>query len=471
LNCRVSASLVLVSFLFSLAGCASLQAKKARPADLTIFFSSDTRGMLRRCGCSDGQLGGVSARANYIKFNRVAGRTLVLDAGDTLFDGLSVDPAKRDFYMLKSRTLLSAMKQAGYDAAQVGEYDFAYGPGFLAEASRESGFDFLAANVVADTGDNRALSFKPAVVKQFQGFSVGVLGVLDSGFPYKDFPESFGGVTVYDAAASARDSINGLRGKADIIIVLAHMSVDPVEGLAKAVPDADIIIQGHSQEVLEEPVRVGNTIIVKGFNKGKHIGRLDIWLGDKKPGGNGRKVEKVDYSVIALDESLPADPEVEKIIAGYRQELKSRKFVFDEPGPEGAGGFAGSDACKSCHAEQYKNWSATRHAGSYQSLVKTGDQYDPECLPCHTTGYGYKTGYIIGSEQTLRAVGCESCHGRAAMHISGIMAGHTSAMAGTVRRAVGEDTCRGCHDDYNSPRFEYERYKAMGGAHRGGGNK
>ncbi len=440
-----------------------------RPADLTVFFSSDTRGMLRRCGCSEGQLGGLSARANYIKFNRAEGKTLVVDAGDTLFDGLGVAPEKRDFYLLKARTLLSAMGQSGYDAALVGEYDLAYGLDFLAGAASESGFPFLATNISAETGGNGKNPFKTSIVKQFPDFSVGVIGVVDSRFPYKSFPGSFAGITVSDTAAAAQAGIKELRGKADLIIVLAHLSIMPVEGLAKAIPDADIIIQGHSQEELPSPLKEGNTFIVKGFNKGKHIGRLDIWLGGvRKSGKFGRRIQDIKYSVIALDESIPPDREVERIIAGYREELKKRKFVIATPEPAGADRYAGPGACKACHPAEYKNWSETAHSGAYQSLVKTGDQFDPECLPCHTTGYGYSTGYNnTGASPALRDVTCESCHGRGGAHAFGSKTGCFLHVTTTVRRAVSEDVCRGCHDDYNSPKFEYEQYKAKGGAHRG----
>jgi 2',3'-cyclic-nucleotide 2'-phosphodiesterase (5'-nucleotidase family) len=80
----LSLTVLVLSFIAPASGHA------AAGPDLTIFFSSDTRGMIRRCGCTDGQLGGLSSRASYIKSHR-NDRTLVLDAGDTLFDGLD-DP-------------------------------------------------------------------------------------------------------------------------------------------------------------------------------------------------------------------------------------------------------------------------------------------------------------------------------------------------------------------------------------------
>ena len=109
--------------------------------------------------------------------------TLVLDAGDTLFDGPEPPPDMREFYSLKARTLFMAMKQSGYDAATAGEYDLAYGKDFLLDAARETGFTVLSANVSAK-GKH---PFKAAVVRKLNGLWAGVLGVIDDQFPYKSF--------------------------------------------------------------------------------------------------------------------------------------------------------------------------------------------------------------------------------------------------------------------------------------------
>ncbi len=433
----------------------------ARPADLTVFFTSDTRGMLRRCGCTEGQMGGLSARASYLKSHRVEGRTLVLDAGDTLFGGMDYVEAKREFYTLKGRTIFKAMGEAGYDAASFGEYDFAFGWDLLYDTARVAGFPFVATNAAVDTGPlpvGPGGWYKSSVVKDVGGFKVGVIGVMDPAFPYASFERSFRGVSVSDPAGAAEGEISALKGNADLVIVLAHLSVSDLEGFVKGLRGADIVIQGHSQEMLEEPELINGALLVKGFNKGKHIGRLDLWLG--RDGGR-TVVRDYRYSVIAIDESIPPDPKVEEIIAGYRDTLKARKFVFQENDPEGAGHYVGPGSCKGCHADEYARWSETGHAKAFSALTKTNDQFDPECLPCHTTGYGWMSGYnaLTGKYPDVT---CESCHGPGSTH-----APSDPLNTVGVTKAVDEKTCRGCHDEENSPNFEYERYKAMGGAHLG----
>ena len=435
-------AVVVLLFLPSLA--------QARQPDLTIFFSSDTRGMLRRCGCSQGQMGGLSARATYIKANSPKGRTLVLDAGDILFNDPKQKESWADFYEIKARTMLKAMEVSGYAAAVPGEYDFAFGAEFLKDAARDTDFPFVAANV-----SYRCVPvFRPYVIKKVGNLKVAIIGVLDDAFPYKNF-QAYDGLTVSDAREAAERSIRTIGDKADLRIVLAHLSITDPAKFAESVSGADIVVQGHSDEILDAPVKAGGALLVKGFYKGKQIGRLDIWLSGRK---GGKRVADYKYQVVQLDESIPFNPQVEGLLAKYREKLKEKNFSFNAPDPEGKGSFVGARACRGCHEKSFSNWSATKHAHAFSDLVKTGDQYDPECLPCHTTGYGFASGYPAGGRR-MKNTACEDCHGRGSLHAAG--------KAG-MDKVVKEGVCASCHDEYDSPNFDFEKYKAMGGAHRGG---
>lgn len=90
-------------------------------------------------------------------------------------------------------------------------------------------------------------------------------------------------------------------------------------------------------------------------------------------------------------------------------------------------GFIGTKACKKCHIKQFKSWAETKMAKAFELLEpgvraeakkKTGldpekdYSQDPECLPCHTTGYS-RVGGFVSLEKTPQLVGvsCEMCHG------------------------------------------------------------
>lgn len=471
----VSLALLFCALLL-LPACALRAAAGKDSPDLTVFFTSDTRGMLRKCGCSEGQMGGISARASYIRHNANPGRTIVLDAGDTFFDGMDIDPSRRDFYLLKSGTLASAIEASGCDAINLGEFDLAFGPVFLEKAVKTSGLEFLSANVSVKDGSGGYVSpFAGSMVKDIGGVRVGVAGVIDDTFPYASFPDSFSDVKVTDQAAAAGREIKKLAYDADIIILLAHESIQPVEKLAEGLAGVDVIIQGHTQEHLEAPLVIVDTLVFKGYTMGKYIGRLDIWLKKGSPGGKAR-IKRYKFSAEPLGESVVPDMEVEGIISAFREKLKGKAELPGGsylPGlPEGV---IGPDACKACHPVEYENWSNTAHARAYQSLVTKKDQYDPECLPCHTTGYKYSTvdtdGVTAYRHDGLADVTCEACHGNGAGHAAFYSGGKPEAGSGVnpdgnIRRGVTEELCVGCHNEANSPFFSYPDYLEKGGAHR-----
>ena len=65
----------------------------------------------------------------------------------------------------------------------------------------------------------------------------------------------------------------------------------------------------------------------------------------------------------------------------------------------------------------FAKWQSTKHSHAFDALVNqakkpSNRQFDPECVVCHTIGYGYQSGYL-GDQKTahLKHVGCENCHG------------------------------------------------------------
>lgn len=70
-------------------------------------------------------------------------------------------------------------------------------------------------------------------------------------------------------AAAARE----LKPQVDVLIALTHLGFRQDQALAEAVPELDWIFGGHSHTVLEQPVRVGNTLIAQGGSHGRFLGR------------------------------------------------------------------------------------------------------------------------------------------------------------------------------------------------------
>jgi hypothetical protein len=125
--------------------------------------------------------------------------------------------------------------------------------------------------------------------------------------------------------------------------------------------------------------------------------------------------------------------------------------------------YVGSDACKTCHENEYRNFMAyAKKAISFRSIerVRKGltDEEVKGCYTCHTTGYG-KPGGFISLEKTphLKNAGCEVCHGPGEFHIS-------MRDSRYIKRKMKIEDCEVCH---TSERVRAFRYKPMlhGGAH------
>ncbi len=152
--------------------------------------------------------------------------------------------------------------------------------------------------------------------------------------------------------------------------------------------------------------------------------------------------------------------------------------------------YVGSQDCKKCHLKEYRSWEETKMASSFDNL-KPGTRVeakekagldpnkdyttDPECLPCHTTGYGKPGGFVdVETTPDLVGVGCEMCHGPGGTYIQdGYMTLKNREYKKAELVAVGmvdtitAEQCNGCHnadspfvgDDYV---FDFEARKDEG---------
>ncbi len=107
--------------------------------------------------------------------------------------------------------------------------------------------------------------------------------------------------------------------------------------------------------------------------------------------------------------------------------------------------YSGEELCSVCHEKPHATWSLTNHAYAFETLVEHGADRDPECLPCHTVGWGKPGGFDPKLRQDhLRGVQCESCHGRGGPHQSPEFA-----------KAGFEAVCLECHTQEHSLHFVF----------------
>jgi 2',3'-cyclic-nucleotide 2'-phosphodiesterase (5'-nucleotidase family) len=370
---------------------------------------------------------------------RASTPTLLLDNGD-------VNQGYGRQSELKYETAMKAMAAMGYAAMNVGERDLQLGIDYLRYVSDFANVPLLSANIVDAEG---MPVFQPHVLRTMGGgdteVTAAVIGVISTSFK-EQVELSNPGLTVQDYGPTVEQIIGSLQGKANVLILLAHMNEQEASGLAERFKAINFIIVSHSgDDPFTKPFIQEDAPIGFSGAEGKNLGVARFEL-------RNRRVRLSEYSTIKLDAALEDSPAMTAILQDYRHMVRAEKLVESVPTVEhDKGPFTGNAACSECHGDSALLFAGDKHAHAFDSLAAKGDDYDPECVRCHTVGFGYVTGFVSHeSTPELEHVGCENCHGPGSTHARNPLEegyGH-----------VSEETCTACHDLANSPNFVYEEY-------------
>jgi len=300
--------------------------------------------------------GSISERGGFARMKTVIdgvkGRypdTFVLDAGD-----FSMGTPYQTIFSTEAAEL-RMMGLLGFDAVALGNHEFDYRAQGLTDmfhAAMGSGDTLpyvMLANVdwdatMADAdlaGDARYLKAAMEVYGVVEDYAIiekggvkaavfGIMGKEADSYA----PES--GLIFEDPIEAARRVVAQIRvgSDADIIIALSHSGLDDIpdrsecERLAAAVPEIDLIVSGHSHTRLEQPIVVGDTVIVASGEYTHDIGHIVL-------GRNGGRFAVESYELLPVSANLPKDSEVEAAIMGFRALVDERYlskfgYSFDE---------------------------------------------------------------------------------------------------------------------------------------------
>jgi len=363
---------------------------------------------------------------------------LLLDGGDLMGRRNQNEKHQTTF-------LLEVTGDLGYDAIGLGERDLNYGLGYLLKAVKDFDLPFTNANV-RETATGKLILPEYLVVEK-NGIKFGIVSVLDDSQKIITMTSDDPGLEIQDPIPVLRELLPRVRKKADTIILLGHLGDQITETVIKEVKGIDICVLGHTFKSLKTERILDDTILLSATHEGRYIGRADIFV--EKSNG---KVMAVDVNVTSLDESVESEPAMLARVDAYKVSLEEFKEAKRAAYPRSYGSekenFLGERACKSCHDDAWKVYAGSAHRRAFNSIRNKGQNFEPECIVCHTTGYQYKNGYSDQSPYNkLANVQCEACHGYGTEH----------ARDGKwVARA--KDSCVTCHDKENSPDFDYETY-------------
>jgi 2',3'-cyclic-nucleotide 2'-phosphodiesterase (5'-nucleotidase family) len=297
-------------------GCGTEGAKKrpaARPADLTVVFSSDLLGKVRSCGCVIEDMGGLGRWATFTgRVRESVDNLIVVDAGDAFGPELS-------FTQKEAELAFDAMNVVGLDAFTPGETEFVFGLPFLLQVASRANFPIVAANIV-DPATGKGIFGPPYTIKTLKGgLRVAITGVLDDAIRFPAYID-VSKFKVLPAIETIRSLVPEIRTKADFLIVLSHMGMERSNELARQVGDFDLVVVGHGKPVIKQLEKQGKSIMLATGGSGQYMGRIDLSLS-----GAG-VIEQGQMKLLPLKDDIPLNQEVKDLFTQYGVPLTDKEL-------------------------------------------------------------------------------------------------------------------------------------------------
>jgi 2',3'-cyclic-nucleotide 2'-phosphodiesterase (5'-nucleotidase family) len=249
----------------------------ARRVSLTILHTTDVHGRILPTRDYDGTdgLGGLLRCATVIEGIRTNTPNLLLvDAGDLYQGGM-------ESFLTGGRIMNDALAWLQYDAWVVGNHEFDWGLDVLAPALASSSAPVLGANVGVRPGRPHPLPhIRPFVMRELDGLRVAIIGLTTPAIAAWSRPHLIGDV-VFDGSVNCLQRVMpSVRAEnPDLMVLLVHQGyraqgdneVNEVNQIARAFPEIDLILGGHTHQAVEQA-------IVNGVHYAQ-AGYYGIWLG------------------------------------------------------------------------------------------------------------------------------------------------------------------------------------------------
>jgi 2',3'-cyclic-nucleotide 2'-phosphodiesterase (5'-nucleotidase family) len=290
--------------------CAGLAcAAEAPERTLTIVHTNDLHARL--LPDAKGRGGFAEVAATIQKACAGAEACLVMDGGD-MVQGSPVSS------MFEGVPVYEIANRLGIDVATLGNHEFDYGWGKIAQFTDVADFPILNANL--EHPDGGQLGDAPStILTTLNGIRVGVVGVLTESLPYLVAPDAYGKWVAKPVVKSVAGIVAELNNQADVVIVLGHLDDHEEKGLL-GIPGVDFVISGHSHSGLSEPIRDEDSAVVRVKAFGHQIGRLELAV-------NIESDEVTAWSWEALTVKDVVDPEPETLEVVQAWEKKVSKLV------------------------------------------------------------------------------------------------------------------------------------------------
>lgn len=442
--------------------------------NFVIALIGEVRGELEPCGCPTLPYGGFARRTTAIQELQAHNTVFQLDAGETLLKG---------FFSNKDSTSRDRALLIGELSTEMGVDVWTVGPSDLMAVGMETLQTMNGPSRISATWHNEdgERFFDPFIIVSKEDITIAVIGL--SSHPTDPRLQ-------YIETKSAKETLENvlpqIPSTVDMIIALGSMDDEDVLGVQTMFPEVSLFLTTEGA-IYEEPTHTPNlSQIIEAPKQGRFIQSIYIrhttprkalnntfsetdwrtWLMVKNESTHPlqKKIEQIGtgnnlYFTDLIPLSSSYDPKEsmaqDKIAQFAKAKIKASQKIAEQPTTPTEPGFAASGRCAQCHSAEMAKWSFSKHSRAWESLLKhpvEGSTQNPDCIGCHTTGFGQVGGFgepTVTNIRKYKAVQCEACHGP--------LKGHPNDES-IQATPITSETCIGCHDDANSPNFDFESY-------------
>ena len=438
---RFSLMLFLIWFI---SGCG----KPAPPPtlDLPVYFTCDTDGRLEPCGCFTGQFGGLT-RLKTVLDAEASDEALRMDVGDAI-------GGHEDYDLIEYGYILRAFAAMKYDALNIGQREAQFTADQLRTIKRNAPVPMISANLLDKS--SRQPIFDSYRIVQRGALRIAVIGVLDQ----RGLDQTLGaGLVVGDMNSAIERCLAELRGKTDLIVLLAFTDEATLAQLARQFYECQVILGGKVSQPAQELIKSNRSLIYFVTNESRALGILRLQL------LKGAPLQVAGNEIRLLHDKIPQAASFRELMQSYRDEVRHTRLAADDPnnlsadmvpGVRTVATNVGTDKCLACHKTAARTWVSSAHAQAFATLTARKADADPKCIGCHTIGFGDASGYRreFGASK-LVDVGCESCHGPGSLHMRE-KDGDTSV--NFTFRPLDAGDCLKCHHGEFSRPFNWDEF-------------
>jgi 2',3'-cyclic-nucleotide 2'-phosphodiesterase (5'-nucleotidase family) len=206
---------------------------------LTIIHTSDLHDRLD------------DTRAEALGFLRESAHALLLDSGDAVGAG--------NVYVRAREPIIERMNSAGYHAMAVGNREYFFRRRGMLAKTGEAEFPVLTTNLVPCEGDFGHL--RRWTTLSVGDETIGLFGLTPTMIRPGHLFERLSDLRFITWEAAAREAVERLRDDVDWLIGLSHRGFEDDLALARACPEIDLILGGHSHDALERRVGARPTLL------------------------------------------------------------------------------------------------------------------------------------------------------------------------------------------------------------------